>query len=331
MMRPNFMCTCMSVCVSAWLAMAAAAWAADEPGSADHPLVGRYAGSSIVFYKTSDFDEAALLQAPHDYAALLDRDAVDDRSGEDWLKLEGRVSKIRYEIPAGRSSLEVMRNYENALKGKGFAILFNCADRTCFSGKLQDPYLLGLQVDRDNMDSTLYFDHVRYVLAKLDMPDGSIYSAVLTGEDQQRVTAFVTVVEANAMKGDMIAFVDARSMEQAIAQSGKINIYGILFDYDKDTLRPESKPTLDEIAKLLREKAKLRLDIIGHTDNRGTPDYNINLSRRRAASVVAALVRDYGISADRLASSGAGLTSPVAPNDTDEGRAKNRRVELIAR
>ena len=160
-----------------------------------------------------------LLQAPHDYAALLDRDATGDRSGEDWLKLEGRVSKIRYEIPAGRSSLEVMRNYENALKGKGFAILFNCADRSCFSGKLQDPYLLGLQVDRDNMDSTLYFDHAHYMFAKLDMPDGSIYSAVLTGEDQQRVTAFVTVVEANAMKGDMIAFVDARSMEQAIAQS----------------------------------------------------------------------------------------------------------------
>ncbi|WP_425311732.1 OmpA family protein [Microvirga massiliensis] len=85
------------------------------------------------------------------------------------------------------------------------------------------------------------------------------------------------------------------------------------------------------MAKLLRENAKLRLNIIGHMDNRGTPDYNMNLSRRRAAGVVAALVRDYRIAADRPASSGAGLTSPVAPNDTDEGRARNRRVELLAR
>jgi OOP family OmpA-OmpF porin len=85
-----------------------------------------------------------------------------------------------------------------------------------------------------------------------------------------------------------------------------------------DALCPESKPTLDEIAKLLREKSDLRLDIIGHTDNRGTPDYNMNLSRCCAAIVVAALIRDYEIAADWLGSSGAGLTSPVATNDTDE-------------
>jgi OOP family OmpA-OmpF porin len=84
----------------------------------------------------------------------------------------------------------------------------------------------------------------------------------------------------------------------------------------------------DEIAKLLQEKPELK--IVGHTDNKGTPEYNLDLSSRRAANVVVALTGSYGIAADRLTSEGAGLTQPIASNDTEEGRAKNRRVELVA-
>jgi len=70
--------------------------------------------------------------------------------------------------------------------------------------------------------------------------------------------------------------------------------------------------------------------IVGHTDNQGSAEYNMTLSERRAANVAAALVRDYGIAAGRLSSAGAGLTQPIAPNDTEDGRAKNRRAELVA-
>jgi outer membrane protein OmpA-like peptidoglycan-associated protein len=77
-------------------------------------------------------------------------------------------------------------------------------------------------------------------------------------------------------------------------------------------------------------KPELRLNIVGHTDNKGSADYNLSLSQRRAAAVVASLVSQYGIDAGRLTSEGAGMTRPLAPNDTDEGRAKNRRVELVA-
>jgi outer membrane protein OmpA-like peptidoglycan-associated protein len=86
----------------------------------------------------------------------------------------------------------------------------------------------------------------------------------------------------------------------------------------------------DEIAKLLQEKPELKLKIVGHTDNKGTPEYNLDLWSRRAANVVVALTGSYGIAADRLTSEGAGLTQPIASNDTEEGRAKNRRVELVA-
>jgi outer membrane protein OmpA-like peptidoglycan-associated protein len=132
------------------------------------------------------------------------------------------------------------------------------------------------------------------------------------------------------METKKIAFVTASEMEAALRDKGKIELYSILFDFDKDTIKPESQPTLAEIAALLKSKPELRLKVIGHTDNQGTANYNLDLSRRRAANVVAALSRDFGISPERLSAEGAGFSQPIATNDTEEGRAKNRRVELVA-
>ncbi len=103
--------------------------------------------------------------------------------------------------------------------------------------------------------------------------------------------------------------------------------YGIYFDTDKDVLKPESQPTIAEIVKLLKSDPALRIHVVGHTDNQGKTDYNLDLSRRRAASVVYAL-SSQGIAAGRLDSFGCGVYAPVASNETEEGRAKNRRVEL---
>jgi OOP family OmpA-OmpF porin len=305
--------------------------AEDMADGKDHPLFGRYQGSSIAFSKVSEFDEQALLQAPHNYSALLDRDALRDRSGAEWLKAEGRVTLLRYDVPSGRSSLEVTKNYEQSLKSLGFRIIFSCVDQNCFVGHVNDPFLLGQQIDTGNGISTAYFDHARYMLVRLDRPEGAVYASVLTGEDKGTVTAFLAIVETKDIESGKITFIDAGAMQKAITETGNVSLYGIEFDYDKDVVRPGSKPTLDEIAKLMTAKPELHIEIVGHTDNSGTADYNMDLSRRRAASVVTALTRDYSIAPVRLTSRGAGLSSPVAPNDTDEGRAKNRRVELIAK
>lgn len=321
-------------CVLAALAFAITAAsvvsAKDIEGSKDHPLIGRYKGSTIVYYKTSDFDEAALLQAPHDYGTLLEKNATTDRSGSEWLKIEGRVTEIRYELPQDRSSLEVIRNFETALKAKGFAVVFACADKACFTGSMQDLYLLGEQLDPTNGISTAYSGRARYLLAKLDRPEGAVYASIIAGEDQANRVAFVKVVETKEMEGDKIEVIKAEEMKATIDSGTSVNIYGIQFDFDKDTLRPDSTPTLDEIAKLLNDNPELRLNIVGHTDDKGAADYNLSLSQRRAAAVVAALVSQYAIDAARLTSEGAGMMKPLVPNDTDEGRAKNRRVELIA-
>ena len=167
-------------------------------------------------------------------------------------------------------------------------------------------------------------------MAQLDRPDGSIYVSISLGESNAGSVAVVRVIESKEMESGKIVFLNATEMEKQLGASRNVNLYGILFDFDKDIPRPESKPTLDEIAKLMGRMQQLRLKVVGHTDNRGAADYNLDLSRRRAAGVVAALTREYGIAADRLSSEGAGAGSPTASNDDEVGRAKNRRVQLIS-
>jgi outer membrane protein OmpA-like peptidoglycan-associated protein len=145
--------------------------------------------------------------------------------------------------------------------------------------------------------------------------------------DQDRSTAFIRILEEKPMDGGKIEVPE--DLSATLQQQGSADVYGILFDFDKDVVKPESKPALDDIARALSSNPTMRLKIIGHTDNQGTADYNLDLSSRRAANVSAALVGGYGIDPSRLSYEGAGLTKPIAPNDTDEGRAKNRRVELV--
>jgi len=120
----------------------------------------------------------------------------------------------------------------------------------------------------------------------------------------------------------------AKEIKKQLDEKGHVAIYGILFDVDKASLKPESQKPLQEIVKLMRNYPDLKLEIQGHTDNQGSADYNRDLSQRRAETVKTYLTT-YGTDASRLAAKGYGLSQPVASNDTEEGRAKNRRVELV--
>lgn len=148
------------------------------------------------------------------------------------------------------------------------------------------------------------------------------------GENKNRVFTQLDVIESQAMQTGQVS-VDADAMAREIAKSGRVALYGIFFDSNKADVKSESKPALDEIAKLLKQTTALKLLVVGHTDNVGDFEYNLDLSRRRAQSVVQALVSQYGIAAARLKPHGVGYASPVASNRADDGRAKNRRVELV--
>jgi len=313
------------------LGMALPVRAADIAGSSDHPLVGRYSGSEIVGYAVSEYDETNLVEGPFSPTST--------NGGTGFKTVEGRITLIYYTLPQGRSTLEILRNYEEGLKSKGFSTAFTCATKngSCFeTGQPEGGYLLGQAVGDPLTIPKLADDYVhnwfqeggRYLLARLERPQGVVYAALYLGESSSGNVAVVRVVETKEMETGKVDFPDASQMQQALADAGKIALYGIFFDLDKDSLKPESKPTLDEVAKLLTAKPDLKLKVVGHTDNQGGADHNLDLSRRRAASVVTALVSQYGIAADRLAAEGAGMTQPVASNDTEEGRAKNRRVEL---
>ncbi len=115
---------------------------------------------------------------------------------------------------------------------------------------------------------------------------------------------------------------------EELAANGKVITHGILFDVNSATLRPESTPTLLDIARMLDQHKDLKLRIEGHTDNTGNDERNDTLSKQRAESVQAWLMKHHQIDASRLTTDGFGATRPVAPNDTPEGRQENRRVEL---
>lgn len=147
-------------------------------------------------------------------------------------------------------------------------------------------------------------------------------------------------VEASAGAGSTtLVIIDAKPLEKtlefgpvqmkaALDAEGRIALYGILFDYDKASLQPSSNKQLHNVLMLLLDNSELNLEIQGHTDSDGNEDYNLQLSQERAESVLKYFVL-FGVDPTRLQARGYGESAPVAPNDTDENKAKNRRVELV--
>jgi outer membrane protein OmpA-like peptidoglycan-associated protein len=134
---------------------------------------------------------------------------------------------------------------------------------------------------------------------------------------------YLTLVVKEAMKQD----VTASDMFDALNREGHIALY-INFDTGKSTIKPESKPIIEQITQMMKENPGLKIGVEGHTDNVGNPKSNKTLSDERAKSVVAAIAAQ-GIDTKRLSAAGYGQDKPIADNKTEEGRAKNRRVELV--
>ncbi|MGH9856676.1 MAG: OmpA family protein, partial [Acidobacteriota bacterium] len=122
---------------------------------------------------------------------------------------------------------------------------------------------------------------------------------------------------------------DAKAMAGAISKTGKLTLYGVQFDTNQATIKAQSEPVLKEVGALLQQDPALKLRIEGHTDNVGKPAYNLDLSKKRAESVKNYLTTNFQIDPSRLATDGFGDTRPIAKNDTDQGKAQNRRVELV--
>jgi OmpA-OmpF porin, OOP family len=283
----------------------------DVAGSRDYPGVGRFAGSVITGYLAKDFDATRLQAAP-----FRDGRAADER------RPEGRVTRIAYRTSPGPSILEVARNFETQLAKAGFETLLACDTDACGGIPFVEA-VDALPIPQMWVDGFNY----RYFAGRKQEGGRETYAAVLVSKNNEEVYAQLVVAVVGAMENRMV---DAAAMAKGLSEKGHIALYGIYFDTDKAVIKPESRPTLEEIAKLLRAQPQLTVFIVGHTDSQGTFDYNSDLSRRRAEAVAAELAKTYKIAAARLRTAGVGFLAPIGSNATDDGRALNRRVELVA-
>jgi OmpA-OmpF porin, OOP family len=223
-------------------------------------------------------------------------------NGKNCTTVEGRKYKRTYALKedAQKSSVtQIMRNYSNAIKSMGGTVLYE-----------------GMPQEADCAEN----NGLNMVVGKTVKDGNEMWIEVVTlgGDDY-----FLTIILKELMKQD----VTASNMFEALNRDGHIALY-INFDTGKSIIRDESKPIIEQIIQMMKQNPDLKIGVEGHTDNVGSPASNKTLSEARAKAVVSAIV-GQGISADRLSPAGYGQDKPVADNNTEEGRAKNRRVELI--
>ena len=272
---------------------AIAVTAQDEEGAADPP-------------------EAQLRPMPylsvmpsHAIGDIRDRefDAYQFWDGRRLVTVEGRIYWSQYWLREGAvqpSDLQILRNYAGAIRAMGGTVFLEgeCREEAC-GDKAGSPRVSAMA---RKGDTEIWIEVVPF-------NDGHDYD--------------ITVMEREAMK----QAVTASGLLKTLETEGRVALY-INFGTNKAVILDDSRPILDQVSALMRDNPALRLSIEGHTDSTGTPERNKALSLERAKAVAAALTA-AGIDAKRLATMGWGQEKPLADNGTEEGRAKNRRVELV--
>jgi OOP family OmpA-OmpF porin len=306
----------------------------DVSGGNEHPALPRIPGSRIVASARNEQGEIII---------PLERIVFDLQTQKfnnfKTISASGRLTRILYALPTDSTPQETARYYENALHQANGEILFSGAqdaldngnDRFAnqvYYGRVPDRIYNLLLLNRENA----------YVAGRFNWNGRDIYVQVYTFANREgrwtslvrkdRVGALVETVEA-APAHAPTAPVTSEQMASEINRTGRIALYGLYFDTNQTEIKPESRPTLEQIADLLKREPNLKILVVGHTDNVGTFEANRDLSQRRAESVVNTLVTGFGIAPDRLIPFGVSYAAPVASNATPEGRSENRRVELV--
>lgn len=291
----------------------------DISNGKDHPAIGRFPGSVLFGYQEVSYT-AYHWPTKYDKTNALFSDETDEI-------LEGRLTRIAYHAPQGKTSLELLKNYRNNLTKAGYKIYLAVKNEGSwcehlFTNKTSpfDDYFLGGENDTR---AVLY--------ARSSDGKGGISVAMFFGQEEwegdTRCKIYLDVVELEEMEEVAI---NADDLGNSLKSSGRVAVYDIHFDTNSATIKADSEIALAAIADLLKKEAGLNLFVVGHTDSTGTIGKNMDLSAKRAEAVVAALV-GKGIAATRLEAHGVGPLAPLATNSTDEGRTLNRRVELVVK
>lgn len=288
----------------------------DINGSKDFPLVSRFKNSHIAWYQVKNFDKYFML-------SLKDNNL-------DRYEINGKITRIQYESQKEHSVFEIYKSYEVALKNAGFEILLTLDKTNCginLSEQLYNSEFHGLNAltDRNSIGNNFRDDQYTYLSAKKHIEGKDIY-----------VIIYVTVYETPLITFDAIevqsmdeGLVSVKDLNENLSKKGHIAIYDILFNSNTSSIKKESAEALKNIAEYLSNNKDEKYIIVGHTDNTGKFDLNIELSKKRADSVKNELVNKYNVEAEQLKTYGVGSTSPITTNLTKEGKAKNRRVEIV--
>jgi outer membrane protein OmpA-like peptidoglycan-associated protein len=262
--------------------------------------------SSVIQAQDSEFKDTPWFSGMPNYTIYdseeIEFDSYNFFNGKNCTTVEGRKFKRIYVLKENAqksSDLQIMRNYSNAIKSMGGTVIYE-----------------GMPQNADCAD----FNGRNMVIGKAVKGADELWVEItpFSGEEY-----YLTIVIKELMKQD----VTASSMFEALNRDGHIALY-INFDTGKSIIRDESKPVIDQIVQMMNANPELKIGVEGHTDNVGTPVSNKTLSEARAKSVVTAIV-SQGIASERLSPAGFGQDKPVADNNTEEGKAKNRRVELV--
>ena len=267
------------------------------------------------------------------------------------LEARGQRSSLQYLVPPGRSPLEVLRNYQQAYKAQGFETVYECAGPACGASEVS---LHGFDLGRllvpanyasaigDNSPAACaggaFVGDLRYAvlqnkasgaaMALMSWKPGNVSAYCDEAAFKKHASVFLVRVQPQARTQTMETL-SASELGQSLTATGKVAVYGILFDTNKSDIKPESRPSLEQIGALMKQNPGIRLHVVGHTDNVGGFDANLGLSKRRAEAVAAALTKDFGVARERLTANGVASLAPVQSNADEAGRARNRRVELV--
>jgi len=295
--------------------------------SVDDRVIGGQVSGPAVYYKGGKVDriEQAVTFAPRDVCQS-------DFNDSQVLETEGK--KHYPTTILGTTEFSVSRATFALLKEKKRA-KFDYREGYYFVG---DGYswnhdeagtFLGVGPDKFHVIVNGVETDLPAIAALGDVNNNHVKMIVLDDPDNPLLLDYDEPSKQFRLKLAKINFPVEKKLETDLAEKGRAEIYGIYFDFDSDQIRSESEPVLTEIADVLKKQPEWKLNVEGHTDNVGGDKHNLDLSQRRAASVINALVTRYQIPADRLSPAGYGASHPKATNDTVEGRALNRRVELV--
>ncbi len=290
----------------------------------DYPLLSRFDGSIIEYYKETKWDT---------YKLPVYKNNTKEPNYKNPLILSGKIIRTQYSVSPDNNPAYIMMNYEKAFKNNGFKILLEGKPGEDFEegpASFQGDYYgsqKNLHLEKFGFAYTPIGNHKAIIVAKKQIDDKDIYIVEVISDFSNTTLITQDVIEVAAADTGKVT---AGKIEENMDSKGHMIFYAIHFDTGSAQVKPESNETLKTLAAFIQKFPDKKFLIVGHTDNTGDFESNIILSKKRAEAVKNILVNQFGINAGQLKTFGNGSAAPIAKNTTEKGKAKNRRVELVA-